>query len=499
VSEPQSSTPDTPTSEPGSLTQRAVKSFGWATVSYGGSKLLVFVSTVVLARILTPNDFGVVAAATALILFFDVVLDLGVGAALIYEQEHRITQRVQTAFTMNVLIAAVLTGVGVLLTPAVAAFTGLQGHENVFRVLLLGLFVRGLGQVQNAVLQRDLRFDSRAIVEIGGSVVRTVISIALALAGLGVWAIVWGLLAGEVVSTVLAWWYAGFWPRFSFDRRVAKVLLGFGLTFIGLKVVDAIGMDSDYLVVAHRLGPTQLGFYSMGYRLPELALLSLYWIVGAVAFPIFSQARTQGREVMVSASLRSLRMITLFSFPAGVLLALASRDVVGVVFSAKWAPATGPMVLISLMTAISSIGFASGDIFPAMGRPGTLLALNAPLTALLVAGYIFAAPYGIVAVAAVHLVLAIVYQAARLVLVNSLLRTTMSQDLGAMWPGFCALLGVLVLAGPVRLLVAPGALCLSLLLVTGIAGAAAGLAVGSRQTLPELQGLVASLRPAKTA
>ncbi len=486
-------------SESQSLTQRAVKSFGWATVSYGGSKLLVFVSTVVLARILTPNDFGVVAAATALILFFDVVLDLGVGAALIYEQEHRITLRVQTAFTLNVLIAATLTGIGVFLTPAVAAFTHLQGYEDVFRVLFVSLFIRGLGQVQNAVLQRDLRFDSRAIVEIGGSVARTVLSIALALSGLGVWAIVWGVLAGEVVSTVLAWWLTGFWPRFSFDRGVAKVLLGFGLVFIGLKVVDAIGMDSDYLVVAHRLGATQLGFYSMAYRLPELALLSLYWIVGSVAFPIFAQARTQGREVMVRASLRSLRMITLFSFPAGILLALASRDVVSVVFSAKWAPAGGPMVLIALTTAVSSIGFASGDIFPALGRPGTLLALNVPLTVLLVAGYVIAAPYGIVAVAVVHLVLAVVYQAARLVLVNSLLGTSMPQDLGAMWPGVCALLGVVVLAGPVRLFVPPGALCLLLLLVTGAMGAVAGLVIGSRDTVRELRGLLTSVRPARTA
>ncbi|HEV2943962.1 MAG TPA: lipopolysaccharide biosynthesis protein [Solirubrobacteraceae bacterium] len=499
MSEPQSSKLDRSTSESEPLAQRAVKSFGWATVSYGGSKLVVFISTVVLARILTPNDFGIVAAATALILFFDVALDLGVGAALIYEQEHGVTARVQTAFTLNTIIATALTGIGVLITPAVAGFTGLQRHEDVFRVLFLYLLVRGLGQVQNAVLQRDLRFDSRAVVEIGRSIARASISIALALAGLGVWALVWGLLAGEIVGTVLAWWYVRFWPRFSFDRRMAKALLGFGLTFIALKVVDAIGMDSDYLVVAHRLGATQLGFYSMGYRLPELALLSLYWIVGAVAFPIFSQARTRGREVMVGAALRSLRMITLFSFPAGVLLALSSRDVVGVVFTAKWAPAVGPMVLISLMTAISSIGFASGDIFPAMGRPGTLLALNIPLTVLLVAGYILAAPHGIVAVAVVHLVLAVVYQGARLVLVNSLLGTTMRQDFGAMWPGFCALVGVIALAGPVRLFVAPGLLCLSLLLLAGIVGGATGLTIGSRKTLPELQGLIASLRSAGTA
>lgn len=499
MSASQSSTVGRASSESGSLTQRAVKSFGWATASYGGSKLVVFISTVVLARILTPNDFGIVAAAAALIVFFDVALDLGVGAALIYEQEHGITVRAQTAFTLNTIIAATLTGIGVLITPAVAEFTGLQGHENVFRVLFLSMFVRGLGQVQNAVLQRDLRFGSRAILEIAAAAVRALVSIALALAGLGVWALVWGVLVGEVVSTGLAWWFVGFVPRFSFDRLVAKVLLGFGVTFIALRIVDAIGMDSDYLVVAHRLGATQLGYYSMGYRLPELALLSLYWIVGSVAFPIFAQARTQGREVLVKASLRSLGMITLFSFPASVLLALAARDIVGVVFSAKWLPAVGPMVLISLTTAITSIGFASGDMFPAVGRPGTLLRLNVPLTALLVAGYIVAAPYGIVAVAAVHLVLAIPYQLVRLLLVNRLLGTTLLQDFSAMRPGVCALLGVLALAGPVRLFVPSGLLALVLLLMTGIAGALVGLVVGSRDTLPELRGLLGSLRSTTAA
>ncbi len=366
-------------------------------------------------------------------------------------------------------------------------------------MLFLYLLVRGLGQVQSSVLQRDLRFGRRAIGEVGRSTARTSVSIVLALAGLGVWALVWGLLAGEVVGTVLAWWFVGFWPRFSLDRRVARALMGFGLVFIALKMVNAIGMDADYLVVVHRLGATRLGYYSMGYRVPEIALLSLYWIVGAVAFPVFSQARTQGGQAMVTAALRSLRMITLFSFPAGVLLALASRDIVGVVFSAKWAPAAGPMVLISLTTTITSIGFASGDMFPAMGRPGTLLALNVPLTTLLVVGYIVAVPYGIVAVAAVHLALAVPYQAGRLVLVKNLLGITLLQDLSAMWPGFCALLGVLAMAGPVRLLVPHGGLALVLLLATGLAGAAAGVVIGSRGTVTELRGLVASLRSARAA
>jgi lipopolysaccharide exporter len=485
--------------EPESLTGRAVRSFAWSALSFGGSKFLVFASTVVLARVLTPQDFGIVADAMAILLFFDVVLDLGVGAALIYEQQQGVTDRVQTAFTLNLVVSITLAGLGVLLTPAIAAFFGLASHEDVFRVLFIYLLIRGLGQVQDSVLQRDLRFGRRAAVEICRGVARASVSIALALAGLGVWALVGGLMAGELAGTALAWWAVGFLPSFRLDRTAVRALMGFGLTFIMLKVVDAIGIDSDYLVVGHRLGATQQGYYSMGYRLPELTLTSLYWIFGAVAFPIYSAARTRGRQTSILAMLRAMRMITLFSFPAGILLALMSRDLIIVLFSAKWSPAIEPMVLISLTTAVTSIGFASGDLFPANGRPGTLLALNVPLTTLLVVGYVVAAPYGIVAVAAVHLVLSIPYQAIRLLLVDRLLGTSLAQDLSAMGPAACASLGVLAVALPLRLVLPEGALSLIALGITGVAGAVTGLLIGARETAVEVRGLLSSIRPAAGA
>jgi O-antigen/teichoic acid export membrane protein len=494
-------TPQTPAEqlEPEPLTSRAVRSFAWSALSFGGNRLVVFVSTVVLARILTPHDFGAVAAATAVILYFDVVLDLGIGAALIYEQEHGTTDRVQTAFTLNLLITVTLTGLGMLATPAIAAFFGLQAQQNVFRALFGYLFIRGLGQVQNSMLQRDLRFGRRATLEIARGVARAGVSIGLALAGFGVWALVVGLIAGEVTGTVLSWALVGFWPRFSLDRRVVRALMGFGLAFIALKVVDAIAIDSDYLVVGNRLGATQLGFYSMGYRLPEIALMSLYWMFGAVAFPIYAQARLKGRDVSVMAMLRALRLITLFSFPAGVLLALLSRDVIYVVFSAKWAPAITPMALISLMTAIMSVGFSSGDLFPALGRPGTLLVLNAPLTLLLVIAYILVAPLGIIAIAAAHVVMSLLAQGARLVLVSRMFDAPLSQQLRSMRPGACAVLGVLALAGPVRLLLPHGAPALAAILLAGVGGALVGVYLGSRSSMLELRTLAASMRPSASA
>jgi PST family polysaccharide transporter len=467
----------------------------WSTLSFGGQKLLVFGSTLVLARLLTPRDFGTVADAMAVLMFFDVVLDLGVGAALVYEQESGISGRVQTAFTLNLIVSIALAGLGVLLTPAIASFFGLSSHQDVFRALFAYLLVRGLGEVQDSVLQRDLRFGRRATVEICRGLARASVSIALAVSGFGVWALVGGLLAGEVVGTSLSWWMVGFWPRLTLDRTALRALMSFGLVFILLQVVNAIGIDADYLVVGHRLGATQQGFYSIGYRFPELALMSLYWIVSAVAFPIYSAARARGRETLIAATLRALRLITLFSFPAGILLALCSRDLITVAFSSKWSPAIEPMVLISLMTAVISISYASGDLFPAYGRPGTLLVLNVPSTILLVTGYILAAPHGIVAVAAVHLAWSVPYMAIRLVFVNRLLGINFRQVLGAMRPGAYAAVGVLLVGLPLRLLIPEGPLALVAIGSAGGVGALGGVLLGARATVSEVKGLLTSVRP----
>jgi lipopolysaccharide exporter len=164
----------------------ALHSFFWAGLSFGATKLAVFGSTLVLARILVPEDFGVVAAAMSIIALFEIGLDLGVGSALIYDQEKGITSRVQTAFTLNVAIAAVLTAVFVVSAPAIAAYFRVPDQVGVFRALAFFLLLRGLGQVHDAVLRRDLDFRRRTVTELVRAAARLGVSIALALLGQGV-------------------------------------------------------------------------------------------------------------------------------------------------------------------------------------------------------------------------------------------------------------------------------------------------------------------------
>src|SRR5215213_2554349 len=168
----------------------------WSTVTFVATRGLSFVAVVVLARLLTPSEFGVVAAVLVVLGVLELGSDLGMKASVIYEQQRGITERVHTAFTLGMLISLALTGVGMLLAPLVSDFFDVGDVTGLFRLAVVNITLTGLGNVHDALLLRDLAFRARNMSEVVRGVVRAGLSIALALAGAGAASLVWGMLAG---------------------------------------------------------------------------------------------------------------------------------------------------------------------------------------------------------------------------------------------------------------------------------------------------------------
>lgn len=484
----------TPPGSPARLDARtAGSSFLWSAASFGASKLLVFVTTLVMARILVPEDFGVVAVGLAIVSFLEVALDLGVGSALVYEQERGITRRVQTAFTVNVAIAAACTLVGVVTAPLVARVFGVD-DVTLLRVLFLYFLLRGLVQVPDAVLRRDLAFRSRAMIEVSRAVVRGTVSILLAVSGAGPWALVAGILASEAVGVVLTWMSARFAPTLVFDRSAARTLLGFGSAVVSLKALGAVSETADYFIIGAQLGTAALGVYTLAYRIPEIVLANVFWIFSSVAFSLYARARSEDLRELRAAVLRAMRLITLFAFPAGVGIAVVSPSLTAVLLGPGWEEAATPMAFIALSMAASSIGYASGDVFPAVGRPGLLIKIVAPTTAVKVLGLLLAAPYGLTAMAATACGLSVVFAGVRLVVVGRLLRFRLATSVGAMSPGLVAAIGTVLGALPVVLLRPVGLTTLVGAVAAGVLGVVALLLLLCRPALRDLQQVLAAMR-----
>src|SRR4051812_31968884 len=265
-------------------------------------------------------------------------------------------------------------------------------------------------------------------------------------------------------------------PRFMLRRSALKPLLQFGVSVVALDLIAELAINADYLVVGNRLGAVALGFYTMAFRLPELLISNVFWVFSTVAFPVYAKARSAGSGAFREAMLRALRAITIFGFAGGVALALVSRDAVTVLFSSKWDAAATPMALLSLAIGLSAVGYASGDIFKAAGKPWTLLAFNAPGALLILVSFWVAATYGIVAVAWVHLIYNAVYLSLRLVVANRFVGATLRDSLVAMKPAFTVAASIVVFGLPARML-ATGLTGLVVTSAAVVLGGAVGMAL----------------------
>lgn len=476
------------------LTTAAVKGIAWRVGSFGGNRLVIFVSTVILARLLAPSDFGVFAAALAFTQYLEVLLDLGTGSYLVYSQRGGgDDEQVHVAFTFNLAMTVLMAVVAVAAAPLTSAVFGASGHTAVFAVMGAYLLLRGPMQMNKSLMQRDLHFKKMIVLDLSGAVVRAVLSVVLAMNSFGVWAIVIGLMAGQAVSTVAGSVLVRYRPRIRFDWGIGRVMMGFGIKAAAMNILTELALNGDYLIVGSMLGATALGIYTMAYRLPELLINNVFWMFSDVAFPVYSKARIAGTDVLRRAMLKALRLTTLYGFAAGVGLALVSRDAVLTLFGGNWRGAIAPMTVLGLASAVAATGYADGPLFPALGKPGALLVVNIPLTIIRMGGFAFAARYGLVWVAVVHLVTNVSVSLVRFAMANRFIGSTWSQTFGALRPGLAVGLMVTVFALPARILMAPGPGALVTIVVLGAIGAVAGLYLSDRRVFAEIRGLAGSL------
>lgn len=424
----------------------------WSGVAFVGTKAFTFVSILVLARLLAPAEFGVVAAILVFVSVIELVSDFGMKATVVYEQERGITPRVHTAFTVNAILAVLLTGTGVALAPLAAAFFGLPGEIDLFRLACLNLLVVGLGNMHDALLRRDMEFRRLVGPEVARGLVRGAVSIALAVAGFGADALVIGLLAGSATWTAVLWLVNPFRPRPHLDLGIVRSMAGYGSAAVSLEGISAIASRADAAAIGSVLGARALGLYTVAFRVPELIVENVAWNVSSVAFPALSRQRRLDEHGLESAALMVLRYQALYAIPVSAGIAVLSAPLVQVLFSSAWTEAAGVMSAIAVMAALAAVGHPLGDVFKAVGRQRMLVVLAVVQIPLFVGTIVALAGLGILAVAwgragaeAVHLVLLV----ATLVRV---VRLRVRGILAAVAPGLFAGAGVMLGAGAARFL-----------------------------------------------
>jgi lipopolysaccharide exporter len=387
---------------PHEIGKKVAHNAGWNYLSFGLSKALNLVVVSILAHLLTPNLFGIVALATLAIDYLSILSDFGLGAALIHRREN-IDEASNIAFTFNLLIGFSLTGVVMAISPFAALFFHEPSLTPILRWLGLTFAISSIGSVHKALLQRDLRFGKKLIPELGNTLVKGGLSIWLAIVGHGAWSLVYGQLAGVSASAVLLWIVIPWRPRLMINSNITNQLFKYGFPVMTDRAFTTFADSFDYFLIGRFFNTTALGIYTLAYRLPDLLIINTLSVLAAVFFPAFSSIQNQ-QDVLRKSFLSTIRYVQLLVTPLCLGLLVAADPIIRVVFGEQWLQSIPILQVLSLYALALSIGFHVGDIYKAIGRPDILLKLALPILIIRLIALWVGSQYNLIGIAIGHLV-----------------------------------------------------------------------------------------------
>jgi O-antigen/teichoic acid export membrane protein len=327
-----------------------------------------FASMLVLVRFVDPKAFGLVALAFTALFVLQTLQDSGMGSALIHRRED-LEEAAATVLVFSALTGVALYAVAFFAAPYASTLFHVHGLTGVLRVLALMLPIRSFSTVPSALLERAVDFRPRTVSDLVAAATQGGVSIALALLGAGVWALVLGQVLASAVSGVALWILSPARPdprRAS--RRMARELLRYGRYITGGNLFMIASTSMDNVVVARLLGATLLGFYSVAFRLTELPVLVIGSIVGRVMFPIYSMMRDDVATVR-RAYIQNLQRVALLSLPISVGMAAGARPLVRVLLGARWLPSVSALQVLAIFAVVRALLGPAGELYKGMGKP----------------------------------------------------------------------------------------------------------------------------------
>jgi O-antigen/teichoic acid export membrane protein len=372
-----------------SLQRRAVR--GGAFVL--GARLVIQVFqwsvTFFVARLLLPEDYGMMTTGMLFLDLADLLAEAGVGRALVQKKDLTAADLAQ-GFTLSLLLSTGLYAVLFVGAGPAAAHLGRPDFAVFLRILSLLLFLVPYRAVTIALLERDLLMGKRSAVQLAGAAVQTVLVLGLALAGAGYWALAGGALAARLIEAAVLAATSGWRPRLARPRRAAAALVRFGMHVSFASVLSFAFNNADFAVLGWLLGPAVLGYYSVAFQLISLPVQKITSTANQVMYPVYCRLQDD-RPRLRDWYLRLTAVQSFIALPALAGLALVAADAVPFLLGDRWRPAVLPLQLLCPVGALMVVGAGLPPLFNALGRPDINLRYAAIGAATFPAGFFGAA------------------------------------------------------------------------------------------------------------
>jgi O-antigen/teichoic acid export membrane protein len=381
----------------GGLRRKVVTGVAWKLLGHGFAQVIRSAVGILLARLLSPSDFGLAAMALVFIGITGIFTDLSLSSALV--QRDKITEEDRsTAFWTTLGVGTLITLIGVALSPLIAGFFSTPKATPLIAATCSMVFLASLGLTQTALLTREMQFRGLELRNFFGALIGAAVAIPIAFAGFGAWAIISQAIASTAVSTLLVWRLSSWRPRFIYSTASLAKLGSFGVKTMFSQFLGFLSLYADNVLVGRYLGSLQLGVYSVAYNVMFVPVMRVAQPVQDVVFAGF--AKLQNDPVRLrDAWMRGTVLISSVNAAAFLGMFVVAPDFVPVVLGEKWHAAIPVLQFLSLAGVSQSVQSLNWATMQSLGRAGTSLRLRLFSVPLTLVAFAVGLHWGVVGVA----------------------------------------------------------------------------------------------------
>lgn len=356
------------------LKQKTISGLLYKFLERGFAKGIGFVVSVILARMLCPEDYGLIALVMVVIAFCDVFVTSGFSSALVVDKDAD-TVDFSTCFHFNVLISLALYAVVFFSAPFLATFFGSEMLVSVIRVLGIRIPLAAINSIEQAWIQKEMKFKFFFWATLVGTVVSGVIAIIMAFNGFGVWALVEQTLGNMLIDTAILWVAIKWKPSLVFDTNKFKKQFKFGWKVLVTGLIDTTYSEMRSLAIGKVYSSDALAYYNRGTQFSELGMTIVEPTISGVLFPALSKCNDD-KELMKKATRRSLKLSSFIIFPCMVGIAACGESLINVLLTEKWMPCLIFLEIGCLAYLFRPMQVINNSLIKASGRSSLLLVLD---------------------------------------------------------------------------------------------------------------------------
>lgn len=351
-----------------------LKNFVWRFAERCGAQLVTFIVSIVLARILAPEDYGQIALITVFTTIMQVFVDSGLGTALIQKKDADDLD-FSSVFYFNFVICLILYVVMFVTAPFIAGFYGNSSLTSIIRVISLTIVISGVKGIQQSYVSRNMMFKRFFYSTLGGTVFSAFFGIALAYAGFGVWAIVAQQLSNTAIDTLILWVTVKWRPKRMFSWVRLKGLLSFGWKMLASSLLDTVYNNIRSLIIGKMYSSSDLAYYDQGKKFPNVIVTNINTSIDSVLLPTMASTQDDAGRVK-SMTRRAIKTSTYIMAPLMMGLAFCAEPIVGLVLTDKWLPCVPFLRIFCVTYMFYPIHTANLNAIKAMGRSDLFLKLE---------------------------------------------------------------------------------------------------------------------------